>query len=221
MKTLKNLTNVYLWFLFFFFLNVCLMHRKTTAIYPPGMLPKKLWWSERMWKSPVLSTLYLLWQSSDNRLICSSSGVSIMSPLILLSPFQSFVLIFLRSSVVTPNPNFWFLLMARLLFPSFLFLRDPLADTHTHRRHWHAHHDNIFMSSTRRSSHFGLFMGSLITLCLLALVNTVTTWQHLNIWNTVIISPSSKKDTKCNPRCWILVICPDRSHASVSSAGQT
>lgn len=79
----------------------------------------------------------------------------------------------------------------------FSFVHDTLAvtPTHTHIETTltRAHHDNVFTSSSRRSSHFGWFTGALITLCLLALVNTMTTWQRLNIWNTVIISPSSKK----------------------------
>lgn len=90
----------------------------------------------------------------------------------------------------------------------------------TPQRSTHTCHDNIFTFLSRRSSHFAWFTGALITLCLLALVNTMTTWQHINILNTVIISQSSE-NTQGNPHCWILVICPDRSHTSVSSAAQT
>lgn len=108
-----------------------------------------------------------------------------------------------ESSVVPPNlkPRSS-LMMMKLLVPFFVLfvclLHPGSLHTHTHTRTYKEdihtlRLDNVFTSSSRRSSHFGWFTGALITLCLLALVNTMTTWQCLNIWNTVIISSSSKK----------------------------
>lgn len=178
---------------------------RTTAVLPRGCC----WGTcDEMARRvrPVLSPLYLLCPRSDNRLICSSSwSFQRFVPVVIKSVFEVWARwssdditvsfsVFSDAhchAIICCHAKSQFLILVSF----FVCARHPGSHTHTHiqRRHSHAHHDNVFTSSSRRSSHFGWFTGALITLCLLALVNTMTTWQRLNIWNTVIISPSSKK----------------------------
>lgn len=192
----------------------------STAVHPPRGRCRQSCGevSRRERTASDLCPLYLLWQSINSTLRCvRERHEPAHSPLYFSVCCSQF-----HTIICHRNPNF--LLTTSLLFPSFpMFVFDPPgthAHTHAHKRHSHAHHDNIFTSWSRRSFHFGLFTGALITLCLLAHVNTVTTWQRLNIWNIVIISPSSEKTQSVIPvaGCWLSA---PTAAMSVSSAGQT
>lgn len=98
----------------------------------------------------------------------------------------------LSRQIPTPDLRSWW--CCWFLFLSMTPWQSAHTPTHTHKEDTRTLASTTYLLySSRRSSHFGWFTGALITLCLLALVNTMTTWQCLNIWNTVIISSSSKK----------------------------
>lgn len=117
---------------------------------------------------------------------------------------SSATIILLRSSVVTPNPNS----SRRACWFPFLFVCDTLAVTRTHtQKHTHTRRKTpVTMYLCLRRDALPILAnlrGALITLCLLALVNTMTTWQRLKSPKHCYYFPIQRgEDTEHNPHCW-------------------
>ena len=165
--------------------------------------------------SVVLSRLYLSYQSSDKRLICSSSvpfpplmcpccyevSLSRTSPLPChhrLPSQSSATIIF--AAIVRCHAKSPILHDGACWFP-FLFVWDTLAATRTHTQK-----TPVTMYLCLRRDALPILAnlrGALITLCLLALVNTMTTWQRLKNPKHCYYFPIQQgEDTEHNPHCW-------------------
>ena len=171
-------------------------------------------------ESVVLSGLYLSYQSSDKRLICSSSGVPfppLMCPCCYVisishtSPSSSSSLSIFRHdhfvAIVRCHAKSQFFTTGLLVVGSLsVCLWHPGSHTHSHTKTHTRRKTPVTMYLCLRRDALPILAnlrGALITLCLLALVNTMTTWQRLKNPKHCYYFPIQRgEDTEHNPHCW-------------------
>lgn len=144
---------------FFFFSpfpNVCVLCTASNCHLSLRMFLRELWWKA---------------VCGDSTPVC----VSFVPAVSKLSIAALFLIFHHRTAFCSPIP-----VHDEPVASSFGHCGGPPTATQT--RHSHTCHNGVFTPSSRRSPYFGWFTGALITLCLLALVNTMTTWQRLNIF---------------------------------------